>query len=183
MVEKGFQVYGYDINEMYQQYAQMKGLRHFEPDLKYDCVYLSHTIEHWVELLEELQEIVSRYLTDGGFLLVEVPLIDRLLLGGRRDGIRGDTYFVHTWYFSVRSMDKLFDQLKCTRTYTDRASLCVYRYDAEREISPVESTPFWDIALRKMIDIGSLPLISRTACFLNRYFNYVDLSHVPHSGK
>ena len=177
LAEDGYQIYGYDLNHQYAQHARDHGIRPFRDDLKYGCIYLAHTVEHWIDPVPDLQKVIYRHLKDKGLLIVEVPLIDRLLLGDRRNGIQGDTYFPHAWYFSVTSLDKLMMQLRCKRVYTDRVTLCVYIYDESQLATVVRSTVLKDYCLHKMIALCSNPAVSRVVKLLNRFIQYIDLRH------
>jgi SAM-dependent methyltransferase len=168
LARDGYSVYAYDLNPAYRDYAARHGLIPFDPDMKYDAVYLSHTVEHWTDPFEDLQRLVSRHVRDGGLVLIEAPLIDRLLLGGRRQGVRGDTYFPHVWYFSVSSLDSMLHQLKCTRIFTDRLTLCVYKYSENasvRSVSAMRARGRWLVRL-----------IAVCAAIVNRFVRYVDVS-------
>lgn len=177
LAEDGYQIYGHDLNDQYVQYAQDHGIRPFRDDLTYGCIYLAHTLEHWIDPVCDLQTIIRRYLKDKGLIIIEVPLIDRLLLGDRRNGIQGDTYFPHAWYFSVTSLDKLMARLGCKRIYTDRVTLCVYIYDALHVAAAVRSTSIKDRCLHTMIALCSNPAASRVVKLLNRFIRYIDVRH------
>jgi SAM-dependent methyltransferase len=178
LAKAGYFVHSYDLNPLYRAYAVAHGLKEFDDQIKYDAIYLSHTVEHWTDPQEDLRSIMSKFLKDGGLVVIEVPLVDRLLLGGRSDGIRGDIYFPHIWYFSVSSLDKLLLSLHALRTYTDRLTLCVYKYHARDPESVISSTPFRDRLLLTFVGIASMSrLTSFCAGMLNRLVNYIDLSH------
>jgi SAM-dependent methyltransferase len=178
LTRDGYFVYAYDLNPVYRSYATAAGLKEFDDRIKYDAIYLSHTVEHWTRPLEDLRVLLTRFLKDGGTVIIEVPLVDRLLLGVRSEGIRGDVYFPHIWYFSVTALDKLLSALHSTRVYTDRLTLCVYKYKALDPKSPIRPTPFRDRLLRTLISISSMiPGMSFCAGMLNRLVNYIDLSH------
>ena len=71
-----------------------------------DLIYLSYTIEHWVELHNTLSKLFDANLSNSGRVIIEVPLIDRLILGYRQ-GEFHEIIFVHNWYFSSVSLGKL----------------------------------------------------------------------------
>jgi SAM-dependent methyltransferase len=177
LVKDGYRISGCDLNPAYQSFAESRGLRRFDPALKYDLIYLSHTIEHWTDPREDLQSIITASLRDGGRIVIEVPLLDRLVLGGRRNGIQGDTYFVHIWYFSVRSLNKLLGTLSCHPVYTDRLTMCVYECMKSSDPIPVKRTELTDALLRGAIAFCSWPLAAFVAGLVNRIVKYVDVSN------
>ena len=174
LARRGFRISGFDINPDYLCFAESQGIPPVQRGQRFDVIYLSHTLEHWTDPLGDLEDVINLYLRLGGTLIIEVPLIDRLLLGSRRDGIHGDIYFVHAWYFTVRSLDKLMGALGCQRIDTDRLTRCVYTYNCPRRA--VASTPAGDAVLRAMIRLCSLPVISTLAPLLNRVTGYIDVS-------
>ncbi len=176
LASRGFRISGFDLNPLYLEFAESRGLRRVAQGRQFDLIYLSHTLEHWTDLAEDLQNILQSFVRPGGTVAIEVPLLDRLLLGGRRDGIHGDLYFVHIWYFSVRSLDKLMNSLGCRRVHTDRLTLCVYTFEGIPEGRTVAATPLYDAGLRTLIAVCSNPIAAVGAGLINRVIRYIDLS-------
>lgn len=179
LVSEGYSVYGFDLNEQYRSFAFTKGLKPYEQTMQYDCLYLSHTLEHWLDPMKDLSRLISTHLKDEGTLIIEVPLLDRLLLGVRPNGIHGEIYFVHTWYFSVSSLDKLMAQIHCKREYTNRVTFCIYKYSKNKQVSPITTTTLKDWSLRKGISVASTPGIRTVARLLNSLTHYIDVYHSP----
>jgi SAM-dependent methyltransferase len=173
--EQGFQLYGYDINPDYYKFAIGKGLMSFDEDAKYDVLFLSHTIEHWTNVYEDIGRLIQKNLKPKGRVIIQVPLIDRLLIGARNNGLQGDVYFVHIWYFSVRSLGKLMLSLKCKRVYTDRVDLVVYEHDPNMPIKPIQRTPLIDRLLLTFITFFSTSVGRLLARVLNKIFRYINV--------
>jgi len=60
LIEKGREIYAYDLNLNFVNFAVSKGLKRWNPEEKYDCIFLSHTLEHWCEPYIDLKEIFDR---------------------------------------------------------------------------------------------------------------------------
>jgi SAM-dependent methyltransferase len=171
----GYQLSGYDINQAYMNYAVSRGLIPFDKDKKYDVLFLSHTIEHWTDVFKDVSDLVINNLNSNGMVIIQVPLIDRLLTGARSDGLRGDVYFVHIWYFSVRSLTKLLAPLQCKKVYSDRVDLVVFKHDPSMRIAKHQKTSFLDRALLFFIVIFSTRIGKLFARFANRITKYVNV--------
>jgi 2-polyprenyl-3-methyl-5-hydroxy-6-metoxy-1,4-benzoquinol methylase len=89
LVEKGFEVYGMEINQEALESLRSRGIKAIERDLtapfkldtKFDLILLLDVLEHVFDPLSVLQE-AARNLKPGGELILHVPLyfdiIDRL---------------------------------------------------------------------------------------------------------
>lgn len=175
LLERSIPVAAYDMNPAYLAFARGKGLLPFASGERFDCIYLSHTIEHWIDLFTDLSGLIRSSLNPGGIVVIEVPLLDRLLLGHKRDGIRAEIQFVHTWYFAVHTLDKLMRQIDCTRFDTDRVTVCAYRYSPGMQAEPVKRTPIRDGILNAAISVCSHPAAAPLSRGVNRVVRYVNV--------
>ena len=119
------------------------GYKLYDEDKKYDLIYLSYTIEHWVELHNTLSKLFDANLSNSGRVIIEVPLIDRLILGYRQGGFHEEVIFVHNWYFSSVSLGKLMKLLGFKCVFSDRVTIAVFERETQINQS-IQRTPIYD---------------------------------------
>ncbi len=75
----------------------------FEPDCKYDLVVMTHILEHFFDPVEAVRK-ASTMQDDGGWILIEVPLLERA------EALPpGYFTFEHLNYFSESTLKRLLD--------------------------------------------------------------------------
>jgi SAM-dependent methyltransferase len=174
LLAEGIRVFAFEPNEGYLVHALKNGLVLYDQNTKYDCIFLSHTVEHWAEPLSDLRSLIRQNLKNEGLIVVELPFLDRLLIGARRQGVRGDLKFSHAWYFSTSTLDKMMGQLGAERIYCDRMNTSIYRYNEKREVAAIKSTPVRDRLLRALIRVASIRPLPAFLGRLNRVIRYIN---------
>ena len=95
----------------------------------------------------------------GGLLCVAVPLINRIIAGARPEGIVGEIYFPHRWYFSVDNLDRLLGRLGLERVGSDFATTTIYKKTGKLCTKPPGPPARWRAKLRLKIINASPKLI------------------------
>lgn len=172
LIEQGHRVYGTDLSEEALAYALTTGLLPHEPDRAYDAVVTYHSVEHHVDPNQTLGEMAA-LLKDGGLLCIAVPLINRIVAGARPNGIVGELYFPHRWYFSVDNLDRLLGRLGLERVWSDFETTSIYRKTGRAERRPAGMGARWRASLRlKLINASptlcKLPGMARVLWMLRR---------------
>ncbi len=93
-------------------------LETFRPEIKYDLVILSHVLEHVLDPVKFLNNVLSNYLSPGGVLFIEVPSsLTEIPLIKLWDGTSryylGMSAAEHTLVFSKESFLKLCQMTNC----------------------------------------------------------------------
>ncbi len=138
--EAGFEVYGQEISENAQRYAEKNfGLQVFRDPLeslaveqvgRYDIVTLWHVLEHIINPLEALK-LVGTLLKPGGLLVVEVPNVNSLkfqLSGWRWEGGNHPRY--HRSFFDRRSLRRALAKSGFTDLHRRRLSYRIQQHSA-----------------------------------------------------
>ena len=173
LVDAGIDVYGFDLNPHYVEFSESKGLRRWDPAKQYDCIFLSHTLEHWIHPKEDLGNLLERNLRPGGLVIIEVPLIDRLVLGHRRGGFHEETHLAHVWYFSTSTLSALLKTMSCELRYSDKVTTCVFRHNKDG-VEPSLPNPMLERLRISIIELSRNPLLARISQRLNRSLQFVD---------
>lgn len=160
LVERGHAVFGHDLSVEALDHAVSSGLRRHDPDAgrRYDAVVTYHSVEHHVDPNATLGEMAG-LLNDGGLLCVAVPLINRIVAGVRADGIVGEVYFPHRWYFSVDNLDRLLGRLGLERVWSDFATTTIYRKTGRVRAKPPGASARWRAKLRLKLINASPKLV------------------------
>lgn len=111
--ENGCEVTGIDLDRRYLNYGISKNLdlrfgnlNDFDTSVKYDCIILSHVLEHLVNPRKILQEL-SNYLHYDGFVYIEVPSLDRLKKGYYNFNLSNFFHIAHVSHFSHNNLYNL----------------------------------------------------------------------------
>lgn len=129
LIEHGHTVYGHDLSEDALAFACTTGLLPYEKDKTYDAVISYHSVEHHVDPDATIGEMADM-LKPNGLLLIAVPLINRIVAGVRPNGIVGELYFPHRWYFAVNNLDDLCSRHGLKRVWTDFETVMIYQKDS-----------------------------------------------------
>ncbi len=176
LVKKGYKVYAFDRNQYFFDYAVKKGFIKWNKRLQYDNILLSHTVEHWTEPYLDLLKILSKNLKPDGKVIIELPLIDRLILGGRPNGFHEETHLAHIWYFSTHSLDKMMFKLGFKRIFTDRVTTCVYKKFTDSYELNFNPVIIKDKILLKIIYLTKFRVVRKISNILNKIFNYININ-------
>lgn len=173
LIDAGVEVYGFDLNPAFVEFSESKGLNRWDPAKKYDCIFLSHTLEHWIHPREDLAQLLEKNLQPGGLVIIEVPLVDRLVLGHRRGGFHEETHLAHVWYFSTATLSALLATMSCELLYSDKVTTCVFRHN-ESGVEPSLSSPMRERLRLATIELCRFSLAARISQRLNRSLKFVD---------
>lgn len=174
LVNEGVDVYGFDLNPHFLAFAEGKGLKRWDPERQYDCLFLSHTLEHWIQPREDLSHLLTCNLKPGGLVIIEVPLVDRLVLGLRRGGFSEETHLAHVWYFSTATLSALLATMSCELQFSDKVTTCIFRHRASGTAPKSLSSPTNERIRLALIELNRNPLLARVARRLNRSLQFVD---------
>lgn len=167
-------VSAFDHNPAYVEYAVSHGLHRYDPESEYDCIFLSHTVEHWLSPFADLAALVSKNLAADGTVIIQVPLVDRLLLGARKRGFYEEVHLAHVWYFSVSTLSEIMRRLGFELVMSDRVTTCIFRR-ARSEQRRRLSGPATTRVLLMMIYLVRFGLVAKIVNRLNRSLNFIDL--------
>lgn len=174
LVQRGFDVFGYDINPSFLAFANTKGIRSWDPAAKYDAILLSHTVEHWIHPKADLADLFTANLRPGGVAVVEVPLVDRLILGYRRKGFCEETHLAHVWYFSTATLAALMAELSFELVFSDNVTTCIFRHVEGRAVS-APSSAFKERMRLALIEFSRHAWVGNRMKELNQKTCFVDL--------
>ena len=176
LVNEGFEVFVNDLNPRFVVYAQAHGLKKWDELGKYDCIFLSHTVEHWIEPFVDLSKLFSQNLKAGGCVIIEVPLVDRLVLGYRRAGFVEETHLAHVWYFSTAALAEMMRQLGFVLVFSDNVTTCVFRHFPNSGIpNRLLSKPWRTRLLLSIISVSRVSIFARVLQQINRLIGYIDI--------
>jgi len=175
LIGEGFEVFAHDVNHNFVQYAISHGLKPWDQSFRYDCVFLSHTIEHWINPFDDLAVLLEQNLQPGGRVVIEVPLVDRLILGDRRGGFREETHLAHVWYFSVNTLSALMGRLGCQLIFSDHVTTCIFQKNLTDKRSAELSSPWRTRGLLATVASARLPVIAAVLRRLNRIVKFVNI--------
>jgi SAM-dependent methyltransferase len=178
LADAGFEVYGFDLNPQFVAFCQSKGLRQWDPEKRYDCIFLSHTLEHWIQPKEDLDALLARNLEPGGLVIIEVPLVDRLVLGGRPGGFHEETHLAHVWYFSTATLSAMLATLSCKLEFSDGVTTCVFRHK-DGGVDAALPSPLRERVRLWIIEMNRRTLPARITQRLNRSLRFVDTDFRP----
>ena len=111
--DRGCSVTGLDFDERFLEVARDQGIEvhavdvaEFDPQRRFDCILLSHVVEHIVDPVEFLVTIRSR-LTRDGLLYVEVPSLNQVRAGGYCFDLLRYYQNAHTAHYSRATLENL----------------------------------------------------------------------------
>jgi len=128
LLDLGHTVFGHDLSEDALAHALSTGLSPHVKGNTYDAVVSYHSVEHHVDPAATIGEM-AQMLKPGGLLFIAVPLINRIVAGARPEGIVGELYFPHRWYFSVNNFDLLVSRFGLRRVLSDYETVAIYKKD------------------------------------------------------
>ncbi len=174
LAAEGIAIYGTDLNPSFLDFAVSKGMKRWIADKQYDCIFLSHTLEHWIHPREDLRKLVETNLRPGGLVVIEVPLVDRLVLGQRPGGFREETHLAHVWYFSTATLSAMLSTLSCELEFSDHVTTCVFRHQNGGARKSVSSSHLVERVRLAIVELNRNALLARITRRLNRTLQFVD---------
>ncbi len=123
--DKGCETLGLDFDKRYLDYARKKNIKVLNGSLemlkknqKFDLIIMSHVLEHIVNPLDFLENLV-KHLKKEGILYLEVPSLELVRDGGFEHDLLNYWQNAHTIHFTVKSLNLLCNQvglksIKCT---------------------------------------------------------------------
>ena len=137
----GKRVHGLDYGTEYIEFGVSKsiplkvgGLESLEEGQKFDLIILSHILEHIVEPREFLDKL-KPYLTDEGFLYIEVPSIERTnRLIGKYD-LRTYWENAHVVHFTIKTLKQLLEHSGYRYIKHDPLIRSVFKFDGKADQS------------------------------------------------
>lgn len=143
--DAGCKVLGLDFDESYLKAARDNGilvkrgsLEQLEPNSKFDLIILSHVLEHIVDPLTFLRQLVM-YLEDEGVLYIEVPSLNLVDEGGYGTDLMSYWQNAHTIHFTRETLKLLCKQAGLARVkHTNFIHSCWQKTDLSRFIEADE---------------------------------------------
>ena len=146
LLAQGYDVYLKEVDANYYDYGLSRGLKAFDPALKYNFIFLSRILEHMAEPVDFLRE-VSALLAEGGHIYVEVPLIENA-----RDGyLLNEFHVAHKFYFTGLSLAHVLRLAGLTPVHRSRNLFIV---------TPVIASEAWQSTSLRA-GLGGLPRSAR----------------------
>ncbi len=73
---KNIKTYSLETDNNAIKYLQSKGIKSFDPNIKYNIISAFHVIEHYPNPIEFIEETILPYLENDGLIVLEVPFRD-----------------------------------------------------------------------------------------------------------
>lgn len=109
-MERGKTVALHEVESRYSQYAYECGLERHDSARRYDLVVVSHVIEHMIDPVKQMKEIIDTCCTPDGLLLIATPIID---LQPARQWLQ-HFHISHKYYFTHDALIGMMAALGCT---------------------------------------------------------------------
>ena len=148
---EGYHVTGYDYSPSLIALGRSRGLNLFVGSFKeitgeYDVIILSHVIEHFTSLFQDIREIIT-HLKKGGIVYIEVPDMDKYG--------KGQLQNAHVYYFTKRTLSYYITLLGLREVKSGTAQeIHMYGiYEIDRYAKPSNIGLKWEylIMMRKVI--------------------------------
>lgn len=113
----------YEVENKYSQYAFENGIKPHDPSARYDLVIVSHVIEHMIDPVRQMREIIDECCTPEGLLLVATPIIDRQ----RARQWLQHFHIAHKYYFTEDALIGMMASLGCRLVKQNDADSFLFR--------------------------------------------------------
>lgn len=107
--KSGKEVSLYEVEGTYSQYAYDQGILPHDKSRKYDLVVVSHVIEHMLDPVAQMKEVIDNCCEQEGLLFVATPIIDRQ----RPRQWLQHFHIAHKYYFTRDALVGLMAELGC----------------------------------------------------------------------
>lgn len=163
----GHECVGFDYNPEYIAYGNSKGLKISQGEChahvkeqSADLIILSHVLEHFIDPIQEIQQII-RILKPSGHLLIEVPGLMGIKLGKRDPILYLQNAHIYSFYQSY--LEVFFNAMNLSIIHGDETSLFLLKKPNNWHESTIST--IYDDSLNAYPDV-----IKKV--FLNGYFRY-----------
>jgi SAM-dependent methyltransferase len=109
-MSSGKKVSLHEVESNYSQYAYEQGITPYNEGTKYDLVVVSHVIEHLIDPVKQMTEIIRECCSKDGLLLVATPIVDRQ----RARQWLQHFHLAHKYYFTHNALIGLMAELGCS---------------------------------------------------------------------
>jgi SAM-dependent methyltransferase len=133
-LDKGKVLSLYEVENKYSQFAFENGILPHDPSKRYDLVVVSHVIEHMIDPVRQMRQIIDECCTPGGLLLVATPIIDRQRAGQWLQHF----HIAHKYYFTEDALIGLMAGLGCKLVKQNNADAFLFEVGAEADGEAVE---------------------------------------------
>ncbi|WP_428647358.1 class I SAM-dependent methyltransferase [Roseibium sp.] len=117
----------HEVESEYSQYAYSQGILPYDAAKKYDLVVVSHVIEHMIDPVSQMADVIRDCCADGGLLMVATPIIDRQ----RARQWLQHFHIAHKYYFTHDALIGLMAGLGCTLLKHNNNDAYLFRVGAE----------------------------------------------------
>jgi SAM-dependent methyltransferase len=122
-MEAGKELSLYEVEHKYSQYAFENGIKPHDPSRRYDLVVVSHVIEHMIDPVRQMREIIEECCTPEGLLLVATPIIDRQ----RARQWLQHFHIAHKYYFTEDALVGMMASLGCKLVKQNNSDSFLFR--------------------------------------------------------
>lgn len=126
----------HEVEGEYSQYAYNQGILPYDSELKYDLVVISHVIEHMIDPVAEMNEVVRNCCTKNGLLLVATPIIDRQ----RARQWLQHFHIAHKYYFTNDALIGLMAGLGCSLIHHNSSDSYLFRVGVTPDTDLISSS-------------------------------------------
>jgi len=95
----------HEVESDYSQAGYDAGLHRHSDGARYDLLVVSHVIEHLIDPLEQMREIIKSYAAAGGLILVATPILER----HKPEKWLRLFHFAHKYYFNHNALIGLME--------------------------------------------------------------------------
>lgn len=133
-LSKGKSVSLHEVEDEYSRYAFSQGIEPYDKSRTYDLVVVSHVIEHMIDPVSQMAEIIRDCSTENGMLLVATPIIDRQ----RARQWLQHFHIAHKYYFNHNAFLGLMAGLGCSLIKQNNADAYLFRTGGKPDLDYVE---------------------------------------------
>ncbi|MEP3278160.1 MAG: class I SAM-dependent methyltransferase [Stappiaceae bacterium] len=126
----------HEVEGEYSQFAYAQGILPYDSTLKYDLVVVSHVIEHMIDPVTQMGEIVRDCCTENGLLLVATPIIDRQ----RSRQWLQHFHIAHKYYFTHDALIGMMAALGCSLIHQNHKDAYLFKVGVDPDSDFVSSS-------------------------------------------
>lgn len=132
-MEKGKTVSLHEVEGNYSRYAYDQGIQPHDEAMRYDLVVVSHVIEHMIDPVSEMRDVIEKCCAPNGLLLVATPIIDHQ----RARQWLQHFHIAHKYYFTEGALVGMMAALGCRLVKQNGVDAYVFRVGAP--VDPAET--------------------------------------------